>query len=98
MGNTLSDWTGITLAIDSASTYNSVVTSAVTLSQISMTNSIKTGGNSSINDSARDNSTFQGTMTFYYGSDGITTPPTTATVAIQRLIEKEEQTETDGTI
>ena len=98
MGNTLSDWTGITLAIDSASTYNSVVTSAVTLSQISMTNSIKTGGNSSINDSARDNSTFQGTMTFYYGSDGATTPPTKATVAIQRLIEKEEQTETDGTI
>ena len=37
-------------------------------------------------------------MTFYYGSNGATTPPTKATVKIQRLIEREEQTETDGTI
>ena len=100
MGNTLSDWTGVTLNISSTNDYNSVVyTDGITLSQISMTNSIKTGGNSSINDSARDNSTFQGTMTFYYGVSGSeTAPPTTATVKIQRLIERDEQTETDGTI
>jgi len=98
MGNTLSDWTGVTLAVNSASTYASTACpQTITLSQISMTNSIKTGGNQSIIDSARDNSTFAGRIVFE-SADATTTPVTRATAKILRLIEKDEQTEDDGTI
>jgi len=95
MGNTLSDWTGVTKAITSSDTYYATVTAAVELDQISMTNSIKTGGDSTIETNARDNSTFKGWLEFYYGSDGATVPPTYCTVYIQRLIEKDEQTTDD---
>ena len=95
MGNTLSDWTGVTKAIASGDTYYSAVTAAVELDQISMTNSIKTGGDSTIETNARDNSTFKGWLEFYYGSDGVTVPPEYCTVYIQRLIERDEQTTDD---
>ena len=96
MGNTLSDWTGVTKAISSSDTYHNTATSVKTeLDQISMTNSIKTGGDSTIETNARDNSTFKGWLEFYYGSDGATTPPTKCTVYIQRKIERDEQTTSD---
>ena len=96
MGNTLSDWTGVTKAFTSSDTYHSSdATAVVTLDGISMTNSIKTGGDSTIETNARDNSTFLGRLTFDYDSG---TPPSKCIVEIQRLIERTEQTEDDGSI
>ena len=64
-----------------------------------MTNSIKTGGNSNILSDSRDNSTFDGYIHWYYGDDGTASaPPSKCTVYINRLIEREEQTETDGSV
>jgi len=61
MGNTLSDWTGVTYAFttDTEPTYDAAGATQV-LNGISMTNSIKTGGDSTIETNARDNSTFLG--------------------------------------
>ena len=100
MGDTLSDWTGVTLNIASTDTYVSDTTTANTqLDKISMTNSIKTGGNSNILSDSRDNSTFEGYIDWYYGESGSeTAPPTKCTVYINRLIEKTEQTLDDGTV
>ena len=96
MGNTLSDWTGVTKAFTSSDTYHSSTSvSEVTLDGISMTNSIKTGGDSTIETNARDNSTFLGKLTFDYDGG---TPPSKCIVEIQRLIERTEQTEDDGSI
>ena len=96
MGNTLSDWTGVTKAFLGTDTYHfSTSVSEVTLDGISMTNSIKTGGDSTIETNARDNSTFLGKLTFDYSSG---TPPSKCIVEIQRLIERTEQTEDDGSI
>ena len=61
-----------------------------------MTNSIKTGGDSTIETNARDNSTFLGILTFDYSSGSA--PPSKCIVKIQRKIEKTEQTEDDGSI
>jgi len=98
MGNTLSDWTGVTYSFTSSDTYHSSTSvTEVTLNGISMTNSIKTGGDSTIDTNARDNSTFMGALTFDYG-DTPTAPPTYCTVKIQRVIERDEQTEDDGSI
>ena len=97
MGNTLSDWTGVTKAFTSSDTYHSSTSVAeVTLDGISMTNSIKTGGDSTIETNARDNSTFLGILTFDYSSGSA--PPSKCIVKIQRLIERTEQTEDDGSI
>ena len=98
MGDTLSDWTGVTLNVASSDTYHNAVQSGTQLKKISMTNSIKTGGNSNILSDSRDNSTFDGYIDWYYGDDGATTPPTKCEVYINRLIEKSEQTLDDGTI
>ena len=100
MGDTLSDWTGVTLNVSSTDTYSTDnAVQKVQLDKISMTNSIKTGGNSNILSDSRDNSTFDGYIHWYYGDDGTTAaPPTKCTVYIQRLIEREEQTETDGSV
>ena len=98
MGNTLSDWTGVTKAFTSSDTYHSDTSvTEVVLDGISMTNSIKTGGDSTIETNARDNSTFLGKLTFDYG-DTPTAPPTKCIVEIQRVIERDEQTEDDGSI
>ena len=97
MGNTLSDWTGVTKKFVSSDTYHSsTATDEVTLDGISMTNSIKTGGDSTIETNARDNSTFLGILTFDYSSGSA--PPSKCIVKIQRKIEKTEQTEDDGSI
>lgn len=93
MGNTLSDWTGVTIKTTTSSTYTA--DQEYDLDQISMTNSIKTGGNTSINDSARDNSTFKGKITFINGDSGNIER---CNVVIVRLIERDEQTEDDGSI
>ena len=93
MGNTLSDWTGVTIKTTTSSTYTAG--DEYDLDQISMTNSIKTGGNTSINDSARDNSTFKGKITFINGDSGNIER---CNVVIVRLIERDEQTEDDGSI
>ena len=85
MGDTLSDWTGVTLFIGASDTYATSATDPgpkVQLDKISMTNSIKTGGNSNIKSDARDNSTFDGYIEWYYGDDGATTPPTKCWVYI----------------
>ena len=92
MGNTLSDWTGVTIKTTTSSNY---MAQEYDLYQISMTNSIKTGGNTSINDSARDNSTFKGKITFLNGDSGSIER---CNVVIVRLIERDEQTEDDGSI
>ena len=99
MGDTLSDWTGVTLNISSTDPYLNAVTANTALDKISMTNSIKTGGNSNILSDSRDNSTFNGYIDWYYGESGSeAAPPTKCTVYINRLIEKTEQTLDDGTV
>ena len=60
MGDTLSDWTGVTLNIAASDNYHNTVQDPTQLKKISMTNSIKTGGNSNILSDSRDNSTFDG--------------------------------------
>ena len=105
MGDTLSDWTGVTLNIASTDTYATLAdftdlsVTYTALNKISMTNSIKTGGNSNILSDSRDNSTFNGYIHWYYGEAGSeASPPTKCTVYINRLIEKTEQTLDDGTV
>ena len=61
-----------------------------------MTNSIKTGGNSNILTDARDNSTFDGYIEWIETTGDTTTDK--CEVYINRLIEKTEQTEADGSI
>ena len=107
MGNTQSEWTGVKLAV--SVTINE--TGYYDFLPISCTNAIKIAGSSQIETDARDNSTFQGYMYFY---DGSTTPVdpvpnpwvgttgsatiSTSTAYVQRLIEQDEQTDTDETV
>ena len=98
MGNTLSDWTGVTYAFTTSTqpTFDAAGATQV-LNGISMTNSIKTGGDSTIETNARDNSTFLGQIDF---SDSTSAGSAfdMCVVKIQRVIEKTEQTEDDGSI
>ena len=89
MGDTLSEWTGVTNTITtdiaSAATY-------VDFLPISVTNSIKTSGATSIVSDAGDNSTFEGYIEYTNAAAPLVKPH------IRRLIEKTEQTNSDGTI
>ena len=59
-----------------------------------MPNSIKTGGNTSIQENARDNSSFKGELEWI----ATAAPPTSCKVKIVRLIEETEQTNDDASI
>ena len=77
MGDTQSDWTGVTLNLTtdvSGTTYE-------TLDKLSAANAIKTGGFSNIETDGRDNSTFEGYLTLTADSTSCT---------IRRLIERSE--------
>ena len=85
MGDTQSDWTGVTYELTTDITEDT----DVTLLALSATNEVKTGGFSSIETDGRDNSTFEGYLS-------LTTSSCTCT--IERIIERSEQTLDDGTV
>ena len=92
MGNTLSDWNGVSFDFTTSATYSttySADTVVVTLDPISMSNSIKTGGDEQIKDFAKDNSTFDGEIVWGYAVAD-TAPPNSCKVYIRRLIEQTE--------
>lgn len=108
MGNTQSEWTGVKLAITNTLNENGYYD----FLPISCTNAIKIAGSSQIETDARDNSTFKGYMHFYDAdnsaiSDSLADPWTgaagsvtidNALAYVQRLIEQDEQTDTDETV
>ena len=110
MGNTQSEWTGVKLAVSVTLNENGYYD----FLPISCTNAIKIAGSSQIETDARDNSTFKGYMHFYDASstgvetnDNLNSPwigtqgsktIDTSIAYVQRLIEKDEQTDTDETV
>ena len=110
MGNTQSEWTGVKLSVSVTLNENGYYD----FLPISCTNAIKIAGSSQIETDARDNSTFKGYMHFYDASDNAVADSDdlaspwlgnagsktidTSIAYVQRLIEKDEQTDTDETV
>ena len=90
MGDTSSEWTGVQFSVS----VDIAATGLNDLDKISVTNSQKTQGFPNISSNALDNSTFGGTIEFLKTGSTIDK----CEVTIQRKIEREEQTLTDGSI
>ena len=89
MGGQQSDWTGLQKSISALNAGGS----KVALDPVAVTNSVKTQGDAQIASQSNDNSTFKGYLEF------ITTNSVTNTIVyMNRIIERDEQTDTDETI
>ena len=90
MGGQQSDWTGLYLSISALKTSGT----KEALQPISVTNSVKTQGASQIDSQSRDNSSFAGYLEWTANTASVIS----TMVYMNRLIEREEQTEDDESV